>query len=74
MSQTAGGQWLRASDQKRFYDDYLRLYGMTWDDVKYPALLKGESYAGALRGTQHDVMSTFKGVGMVSRNIMSLYR
>lgn len=41
------GSGLKASDQLKFYNDYLRNRGMTWKDVKYPALLGGVSPVGA---------------------------
>lgn len=57
------GDFYRALDQKKYYSDYLRNRGMTWNDVKYPALLGGEGAIGA-------GMSAFR----VSRNLFRLYR
>lgn len=41
------GPSLKASDQLKYYQDYLRNRNMTWKDVKYPALLGGISPLGA---------------------------
>lgn len=63
------GDWMRASDQQKFYNDYLRSRGMTWADVKYPALLGGTSVGGAVTGSANTAMGM-----MVSRNLLRLYR
>lgn len=57
------GDAFRALDQKKYYNDYLYSRGMTWDDVKYPALLSGEGAFGA-------GAATFR----VSKNLFKLYR
>lgn len=63
------GGFLKAMDQQKFYSDYLRNRGMTWRDVKYPALLGGQTAVGAGISAGTDAL------GMaVSRNILRLYR
>lgn len=78
MSQMPGGQWHRADDQTRYWDTYLRNAGLTWDDVKYPALLGGTSYGGAVSQTFGSVLrvgfSAGYGLGMISKNIKTFYR
>lgn len=57
------GDFMRAMDQKKYYADYFANTGLSWNDVKYPALLNGPGAFGA-------------GAGMfrVSKNLMRLYR
>lgn len=63
------GGFYKAMDQQKFYNDYLRNRGMTWKNVKYPALLGGQTALGAGYNAGADVL------GMaVSRNILRLYR
>lgn len=63
------GDFMRAMDQQKYYNDYLRNTGMSWKDVKYPALLGGQNAVGA------GVNSAYTLAGMaVSRNLMRLYR
>lgn len=51
------GDFLRASDQTKYWNDYLRNSQMTWDDVKYPALLGGTSPVGAISRTMNTGVS-----------------
>lgn len=56
------GDFERAYDNYRYYDDYLRNRGMSWNDVKYPTRLNAG--LGNAYGT----------LNFVSKNIMRLYR
>lgn len=63
------GDFYRASDQQRYYNDYLRNRGMSWSDVKYPSLLGGQNAIGA------SVSAGYSVAGMaVSRNLLRLYK
>lgn len=57
------GDAFKALDQKKFYNDYFRNTGMSWDDVKYPALLGGPGAFGAGMGAYN-----------VSKNLFRLYK
>lgn len=63
------GDWMRASDQQKYWNDYLSARGWTWDNVKYPALLGGTSVGGAISNTASSSASM-----MISRNLIRLYR
>lgn len=63
------GDFMRASDQEKYYRDYFRNTGLKWSDVKYPALLGGQNYTGAFVGAGYTAVG-----GMVSRNLLKLYR
>ncbi|AIY31252.1 putative capsid protein [Camel associated porprismacovirus 1] len=57
------GDAFRYMDQTKYYNDYLASRGMTWNDVKYPALLSGSgAYGVAASGYR------------VSKNFLKLYR
>lgn len=56
------GDILRAQDNYRYYDDYLRNRGLSWSDVKYPTRLN--SGLGGAYGT----------LNYVSKNILRLYK
>lgn len=57
------GDFFRAMDQKKYWSDYFHNTGMSWDDVLYPSLMKGERAIDA-------GMSAYR----VSRNLFRLYR
>lgn len=63
------GGFYKAMDQQKFYNDYLRNRGMTWKNVKYPALLGGQTAVGAGVNAGTDLLGY-----AVSRNILRLYR
>lgn len=42
------GSTLRAMDQEKYYRDYFRNTGLSWKDVRYPALLSGAGLGGGL--------------------------
>lgn len=63
------GDFMRAMDQQNYYNDYFRNTGMSWSDVKYPALLGGQNAIGAGTNAAYTIAG-----GMVSRNLMRLYR
>ena len=63
------GDFYRASDQEKYYNDYLRNTRQTWDDVKYPALLGGQNWTGAIAGAVSAVPQM-----MISRNLLRMYR
>lgn len=52
------GDYIRASDNTRFMNDYLKARGMTWADVKYPSRAPG---AGS---SAHAISSTANYFGM----------
>lgn len=37
------GDYLRSRDSERYLTDYMNQRGLSWDDVKYPSLLKGST-------------------------------
>lgn len=53
--------FFRAYDNYRYYDDYLRSRGMSWNDVKYMGRMSGAGSFGSA------------GVS-VSRNLLYLYK
>lgn len=63
------GDFLRAMDQQKYYNDYFRNTGLSWKNVKYPALLGGQNAVGAGMNTAYNVVG-----GIVSKNLMRLYR
>lgn len=63
------GDFYRAMDQQKFYNDYLKNTGMSWKDIKYPALLGGQNAFGAGVNSGYTI-----GGAMISRNLLRLYR
>lgn len=64
------GDFIRASDQTRYFYDYLNNRGIDWSKVKYPSLNIGSgSYLGAGANVVYGA-----GYAYVSKNLMSLYR
>lgn len=63
------GDFMRAMDQQKYYNDYFRNTGLSWNDVKYPALLGGQNAFGAGTSSGYAIAG-----GMISRNLMRLYR
>lgn len=41
------GDLLRAGDEQRHMEDYLKFYGLDWSDMKYPSLIGGTGVFGA---------------------------
>lgn len=37
------GDYIRNRDSEKYITDYMNNRGLTWDDVKYPGLLKGSN-------------------------------
>lgn len=35
------GSYVQSYDNKRYMDDYMKNTGMSWDDVKYPSMVRG---------------------------------
>lgn len=58
------GDWIEAIEGYNMALDYMRTYGLTWDDIKYSTRLPGPGYGRAVGNT----------VNYVSRNIMKMYR
>lgn len=70
MSQTPiVGDFMRAMDQQKYWNDYLRNRGMTWKNVKYPALLGGQTAVGAGFNAGYTAIGA-----VVSKNLLRLYR
>lgn len=63
------GDFYKALDQQKFYNDYFRARGLSWKDVKYPALLGGQNAFGAGTNAGYAIGGT-----MISRNLLRLYR
>lgn len=63
------GDFMRAMDQKKYWNDYMAATGLSWNDVKYPALLGGQRAIGAAVNTGQTAMGL-----AVSRNLMRLYK
>lgn len=61
------GDILRWDDNRKFWNDYMRNYGLTWDDVKYPTHLPGAGSLG--RAGASGIMAG----GFVSSNLARLY-
>lgn len=61
------GDILRWDDNRKFWNDYMRNYGLSWDDVSYPTRLAGAGALGRAAGS-----SAMAG-GFVSSNIARLY-
>lgn len=55
------GSAVRAIDNHRYINDYMRNSGLDWSDVRYPSRLIGAGSAGGV-------------VSFVSSNIKNLYR
>lgn len=64
------GDFVRASDQQRYLEDYLKNTGLTWADVKYPSLASG---AGSMARAVSGVGGSLAGGAMYSR-ILRMYR
>lgn len=64
------GDFIRAGDQTRYFNDYLRNRNIDWSKVQYPSLNIGAgSYLGAGANVVYGT-----GYAYVSKNLMSLYR
>lgn len=64
------GDFMRASDQTRWMNDYLKNTGLTWADVKYPALASGAgSSARAIANVGYGI-----GNGAFLTRMMHMYR
>lgn len=64
------GDFIRSSDQTRWMNDYLRHTGLTWADVKYPALASGAgSSARAIANVGYGL-----GNGAFLSRMMHMYR
>lgn len=63
------GDFMRASDNKKYWNDYFANTGMSWNDVKYPALMSGQRAIGAGVNVGYSAAGA-----MVSRNLLRLYK
>lgn len=64
------GDFVRSSDQTRWMNDYLKHTGLSWSDVKYPALASGAgSSARAIANVGYGI-----GNGAFLTRMMHMYR
>lgn len=61
------GDFIRWNDNRNFMNDYMKNYGLSWDDVRYPSHLPGAGNLG--RGVSSGAMMG----GFVSSNLARLY-